>query len=191
MDEDIEKQIIERLAELPEDIRMAVESGDIPAHVHDIGAKHALHIDQIGLLEDATMLVMLGFTSPDDFTADIIAHLHIPSKDAGVIADEVSEQLFVPIRESMQKFMEKRSEETLMENPKENYTEAALPVQAEVEKHELPIPIAPPKPEPSAMPLVDTILTQKTISTPASSTAQTPVVTPKTYKTDPYREPPE
>ena len=184
MEEDLEQKIVARLAELPDDVRAAVESGDVPTHVQAIGVAHGLHVDQIGLLEDATMLVMLGFASPDEFVGDITEQLHLPTADAAAIAGEVSEQLFVPIRESMQAFMEQRAATTAPE-----------------ERHELPLPAAPetraapgttPNPAPAvstpqpAMPQADTMLTQKTVSAPVP---QTPA--PATYKTDPYREPPE
>jgi len=174
MEEDIQQQIINRLGELPVDVRAAIESADTSARVQAVGAKHGLHVDQIGLLEDAVMLVLLGFVNPGDFTRDIGEQLSLPAKDAATIAEEISEAVFVPVHESMQAFMEQKAAEA------KNTAAPSAPAAATApEKHELPIPVAPQKPPLPTTPAATQMLTQKTVSTPTS------------YKTDPYREPPE
>ncbi|MEI7719704.1 MAG: hypothetical protein WCI89_00645 [bacterium] len=190
MEQNLEQEIAERLAKLPEDVQAALKSGDVPAHTREIGEKHGLHIDQVGLLEDETMLVMLGFASPGDFTQSIVEQLHITPEVASEIADEVSTTLFVPIRESMKKFMEQQQETKSSEisAPTGIQTQSVATPSAPAAPAATPAPTAP-----TTMPAADIMLSQKTISTataPTTASSTTPTGA-ASYKTDPYREPPE
>lgn len=104
--DDIEKQIEARLAELPEDVRNAVLSADLPAQLQEIGRRNNLHIDQIGKLQDETMLVMLGFFGLDQFDEQLTEQLGISPEAATALAQDVSTTIFVPIRESMKGLIE-------------------------------------------------------------------------------------
>lgn len=98
---DVEKQIEARLAELPQEVRDAVLSADLPAQLQEIGRRNNLHIDQIGKLQDETMLVMLGFFDLDQFDEQLSQQLGIPPQAAAVLAQDVNEHIFMPIRQFM------------------------------------------------------------------------------------------
>lgn len=188
-------EIEQRLAELPQDVRDAVLSAQLGENVRKIGQGHGLHIDQIGTLEDEVMLVMLGFFEPEAFSGQIAAQLQIPAADAGAIAGEVNQQIFLPIRESLKRF----SESKRLAKPAQN-----LPA-LETPPTNIPITIAPTPPVASTsvstpqqnpvapsqtasegsaqakppmppMPNAEKMLTQTTVAKPI-------------YKADPYREP--
>ncbi|MEI6864002.1 MAG: hypothetical protein WCK46_01340 [Candidatus Adlerbacteria bacterium] len=189
----IQEKIKERLAELPQDVQDAVLSADMGTHIHSIGQKHGLHIDQIGKLEDETMLVMLGFFDADTFNQQIQDQLAIPAEDAAAIAGEVSDTVFAPIRESLKNFVTNKA------TPEKVEQNSALPA---VQIAPLPAVTALSAPAVASvpaisMPVAEKMLTEKTVvvaptmpapalvqNTPAQPTTPRPI-----YKTDPYREP--
>lgn len=67
MEKEFDEQIKKRLAELPVDVRQAVESVDLGEKIRAVGTRHGLHIDQLATLEDEITLVMLGFADPSEF----------------------------------------------------------------------------------------------------------------------------
>lgn len=213
MDEDIAQKIRTRLAELPEDVQQAVTSADVGQRIQKLGAKHSLHVDQIGALGDETYMVMLGFTDPAEFDDTLTSQLNIPKEKAEALAQDVSNEIFMPIRESMQEFMEERA---ILQAVKEGRSEApaaqkpppAAPTPSATPAA-APAPAATPKPaadmhaaDPSrlgALAEADMMLSQKTASVApqAPSAGQDPTAgpkpapqTPKSYTNDPYREPP-
>lgn len=165
---DAKQEIEKRLAELPEDVRNAVLSADLGRNVQAIGQAHHLHIDQIGKLEDETMLVMLGFFDPEQFNVQIEQQLLVPAADAAAIASEINTNIFLPIRESLKRFMEEKKDAT----PAVPAVQTPPPMPAVV-----PTPAPQTPPAVPVIPKADTALTEPT------------VVKPLPYKNDPYREP--
>ncbi len=183
-------QIQARIAELPEDVRGAIESAELGAKVSAIGRANELHVDQLGRLEDEILLVMLGFDEPTNLTSNIEKELGVSPEQAEHIVSAVGEQIFMPIRESLKKFAHEHSQAGKTAIPA---TEASIP-SIEMSKN-LPSPEEIAKtPEIKA---ADLMLSQKTVSIPAQKphpVAQNVPITPKigpSYKTDPYREPAE
>lgn len=211
MENDTQTLVERRLQELPEDVRKAIEDANLGEHVQDIGADNHLHIDQIGKLEDETLLVMLGFTSVEDFPERIRAELNIAAEDAGIIAANINSEIFLPIRASMQKFMEERAKSA---GEKTNHVEAPQPKETPLGNN-VPTPAAiasaPAAPPPSsatvlqgkieadkpkAPGLADRMFSEPTSSVPktvdlGAPNASAPAMPPpaKKYEIDPYREP--
>ncbi|KKW42983.1 MAG: Cordon-bleu protein-like protein 1 [Parcubacteria group bacterium GW2011_GWA1_56_13] len=207
MDQDLTKKIQARLEELPEDIRKAVQSADMDKKIQEIGAKNTLHLDQIGNLGDETYMVMLGFTDPAEFAENLAKELNLPKEKAEAVAQDVGTALFIPIRESMQQFMEERAlHEAVLEEGKVPAVQIPPAAPVVITKPSVPKPV-------EAHP-ADLMLTQKTVSvaptapkpaTPAQTVpkplapaavvtakpAAPPPVAPQPYKADPYREPTE
>jgi hypothetical protein len=96
-------QIEQRLAELPEDVRAAVLSVEWEGKVAAIAARHKLHLDQAGVLADVTLMAMLGMVTLDNYPARLAADFSLPPQEAQAIAKEVSDEVFVSIRESLKK----------------------------------------------------------------------------------------
>ncbi|MBI2097831.1 MAG: hypothetical protein HYT46_02790 [Candidatus Vogelbacteria bacterium] len=88
---------------LPEVIQKALGSIDLHGIMRKIGAEQKLRIDQMGMLDDEVGLVMVGETRPEDFLSHIKTRLLIDQTAAESIGREVNEQIFLPIRESLQK----------------------------------------------------------------------------------------
>lgn len=165
MDDTIQKQIEARLAELPNDVQEAIASANFDKQIQDIGTKHQLHIDQISVLGDEILLVMLGFSDPGTFAATLAEKLHISPDIAATITEEATSQLFMPIRQSMQNFLEKKAQDP-----------AALPEAATL----------PPPPHLPELHAAEVMLQTPTVTLPPQTTQK-----PSGYKADPYREPVE
>jgi hypothetical protein len=207
MDIDLERQIQQRLAELPADVQTAIRSSDQGPKLQTIGKKYNLHVDQIGKLEDETLLVMLGFADPGEFSEHLIKELSVAPQEAVAIATDVSNEIFMPIRASMQAWAEDRAEresanvitDTL---GKEAPVPTKLPPTAPA-----PGPIAAVKAAPiPSLGAAEAMLSEKKITppaqtapeAPASASSATPAASPapkadpaqpQNYKADPYREP--
>lgn len=218
MEETLEQQIEARLAELPEAIREAILSNDIGGHIRTIGTNHKLHVDQLAILEDITIMTMLGFSPNAEFENQLKNQLSIDDNTAQALAGDINTEIFMVVRESLK-------------NP--TPTPAAAPAAAAPQTGSTPAPAATPikiqtptttpapaavAPTPTASPAkpaelhpADFMLSQKTVTTapaapaaPAAPSGSTPTPAaaaptatkpqppaPKPYTADPYREPTE
>jgi hypothetical protein len=204
MEQDLAKQVQKRLAELPEDVRKAVQSAELEKKIQDIGKKNVLHIDQAADLEDETLLVMLGFNDPAELSKKIMERLNLDDARSKKIATDITEEIFLPIRESMKKFTKQRAkEEPIISGVKAPPAQVSLPAipkspgvpavpmpEASVAakpptppapKAPTPAPVPPPAaPKPPVVSAADLALTQKTVSAPkpAPTAATTPASAP-------------
>ena len=129
MEENIAKKIQQRLTEISPDVRKAIESVDFDSHIQEVGKKHQLHVDQVGALEDEVLMVMLGFTPLESFGDHVAAQLKVSPQAAQSIVQDVNQNVFLPVRESLKSFTAKKKGE-------------AAPSPA-------PKPSTPPPPRPS------------------------------------------
>ncbi len=146
MENDIAEQIEKRLAELPEDVRNAVMSVEWEQKVQAIAQKHALHIDQSGVLGDVTLMAMLGFFDIADYPAHIAQEVGVPAEKASLIAADISNEVFTSIRGSLRAFTETKKSipeaakpDLLVANAVLQAKTVSLPAQAST-------PATPPKP---------------------------------------------
>lgn len=105
-EEEIAKKVGERMAQLPADVRAAVESAELGEKVAAISTAHKLHIDQAETLNIEVYLVMLGLKDAGEFTDRLASEVHIPKDEAAKIAADVNAQIFNPIRESLKRAYE-------------------------------------------------------------------------------------
>ena len=120
-----EEQIKSLFEKLPEDVRAAITSVGVANLLHEIGEKYRLHLDKIDELFDETTLVMLGLTHPDKYLSRLKERLEIPEDMARDLAEEINNQIFLPIRESLKKIHDVKEGEdvgidlrpTAVENP--------------------------------------------------------------------------
>lgn len=215
----MDKETIEnKFQSLPSDVKAAITSPEIAQKIQDIAKNHQLHIDQSGLLEEEISFVMLGIRHPDEFVNRIEERLNLTTEDAISLAVEVNEQIFLSIRESLEK-MHGEDEEAGTETH-ETYSTSNESVGS---KESLLAEIENPSPTIHPISAADQTIagpatSREIISTPAPS-AQTPIVPatnfmaqklgaavntptpkiadkvpipsekPKSYTADPYREP--
>lgn len=139
MDDELTQQIMQRLAELPADVRQAVQSTNLSKSIQALGTKYQLHIDQIGELEDETLMAMLGFVPLESFEKRLASALHLPGETAKKIAGDVNQNIFLAVRTSLRQFT--KAEAAI---PKETHPADLMLSQKTVTV----APAIPPKPEP-------------------------------------------
>lgn len=103
MDQETQKIIAEQMKKLPKDVIEAIISVDYKTKLQEITHRQKLLIDQAGKLEMETTLVMIGLEPLSDYIANIQRELEITNIRAKEIAMDVSENIFKPIRDSLQK----------------------------------------------------------------------------------------
>ena len=94
---------MEKFRDLPEDLQKAVFSPDTADTILAVGKKAGIAIDKIGELADETGLVMLGLTPPGEFIKNLARRLNVDPEKAKSIAEEINQQIFQPVRESLKK----------------------------------------------------------------------------------------
>lgn len=170
MDQDPTQLVTQRLAELPQGVRDAIQNADLQKKIASIGEKHKLHIDQIGTLESEVLLTMMGFTEAADFENHLQKNLGIDAAASATITADVNTDLLLPIRGAMQEFTAHGAK--------------SAPAPSTMSTSVAAIP-APSAPKLELMP-AEALLQEKTVSTPVVPT----LIAPKPYTADPYREPP-
>ena len=103
MDNETEKIIEEQMKVLPEDVKQAIISVDYKTKLQDITKRQRLLIDQAGKLEMETTLVMIGLEPLADYMDNLQREMDLPPVRAKEIAMDVNENIFKPIRVSLQK----------------------------------------------------------------------------------------
>lgn len=99
---------------------MAIWDLDLDGSLGKIGLSHGLHLDETGKLADETAMVLIGIKPASDFRANLVQALpEIESGRIDEIVNEVNQEIFLPIRESLQKVGENKSATTreLAEQP--------------------------------------------------------------------------
>mgnify|MGYP001617430965 CR=1 FL=1 len=105
-----EEQIAQMYDNLPEDLKDAIFGLEMNEIVERIGRENQLNIEQIGELANETGMVMLGVTHPNEFIANLAERLEADKEKARIIAQEINEQIFKPVRESLRKIHNMREE---------------------------------------------------------------------------------
>ena len=105
-----DQQISQMYDNLPEDLKDSIFSVDTTSVVNEIGRKYGLAIDKIGDLANETGMVMLGVTHPNEFIGNLADRLEVDKEKARAIAQEINEQIFKKVRESLRKIHNMREE---------------------------------------------------------------------------------
>ncbi len=174
MESESEKIISDQVKKLPREVKEALASEDLHKNILSIGQAHHLHVDQIGLLEDETVLVMMGLAAPADFPQEIVKQLSVSQADAEAIAGEVSDKIFLPIREAMKKFTEQPELEKSVVMPS---AAASAPIPPAPKPIEQIVPAAKPITTPAAPALT-------VPSTPAPASLPAPAKVPEIHAAD-------
>lgn len=105
-----EEQIAQMYDNLPEDLKDAIFGVEMNEIVEKIGRENQLNIEQIGDLANETGMVMLGVTHPNEFIANLAERLETDKEKARAIAQEINEQVFKPVRDSLRKIHNMRED---------------------------------------------------------------------------------
>src|SRR3989344_236145 len=95
---------------LPSDLKEAIYSQKVYETLLSISKKFDLSIDQEGEMESETKLVMMGNTHPSKFVANLEERLEIDREKPRLIAADINELVFKPVRLSLRKIHNIRDE---------------------------------------------------------------------------------
>jgi hypothetical protein len=184
MEQDTQKIIEERFKELPETIREVITESGWEKIIREIVSKNNLRIDQGGIIENETLLIMLGFETPEDYLNNLIQEAKLSQEIALKVSQEVNEKIFSLIRN---RIIEKtESEEVVPQNKNPLEREAILKEIEDKDETEVMIPSAVSTPSTQ----VNTAeQNQKIIGNSLTQKLQNPTISqPTVMKVDPYRE---
>lgn len=133
-----DEQFLEEYKKLPEDLKKAIFSVEMTEAIKRIGEKYQLHIDKIGALGNETGMVMLGVTRPKDFVSNLSARLGVSNDTARNIAEEINQQIFSKVRESLKKVHGIDGEIKSAELPEIKPEIKKEDILKEIEKEEVP-----------------------------------------------------
>lgn len=91
---------------IPPEILEAIKSASVYKKLEDIGARYNLHLDQIGQLEVDTRMVLVGNSKSESFIYTVAKNLEIEPNIAEKIVKDINEEIFMGLRESLQKTQE-------------------------------------------------------------------------------------
>lgn len=136
MDEDTINKLKEQFKTLPKEVQQAILNTDLSTKLQQIIKNNQLMIDQAGILEIETMLVLYGIEPLESYKANIARELNLSNEKAFAVARDVDELIFKSIRENLRKI-----------NEEIKNSEKETPVAAPVVEKEQTIPITPSKEE--------------------------------------------
>ena len=201
MDQETQRQIQERLNSLPLELQQAIDSADVTEKITAIAKKNNLLIDQSESLYTEIFLAMLGVTPLADLSKNVMRNVNVPLSTAVSIDKDVNDQIFLPIREALQKI------QTPQEENQDQGDVSGVDREQILNEVENPAPtperkVAPiidPALEIAAKSATDSFVADKLANPTAPASPEptfakaTPTIdTPKpqpAYSADPYREP--
>ena len=86
---------------LPKDVREAMGSVATSEAIENISKKYRLMINKMGRISEEVGYVMLGATHPRDFVSNLAKKLEIDQETARKIAEDINQQIFAKVRESL------------------------------------------------------------------------------------------
>ncbi len=107
--EDIKKEMQTRFELLPEEIQKVITGSEYQMKLFEIAKKNKLTYEQLGTVEMETTMVLLGMTKPDDFRDEIQVELKLNDPEIEVLVKDISEIVFVPVREALKQVYEKKA----------------------------------------------------------------------------------
>ena len=195
-DQDIETAFDERLHKLPKVVQDAIQSADISKRLRELAEQHKLHLDQWELLENEVRLALLGFQPLEDLGQNLARELGIPQETSVALAEDISNIVFEPIREELERQLDhpdaKAADVSAVEaagaQALKDSASPSLPAAepASTSTAPAPQPVVPATPPPAPP-------EEKAVRAPISESYRAGQVSSerKAVHDDPYREPPQ
>ena len=192
-DKEFDDLIKERFKELPRVVQEAIVSADVEKHLRELAETNKLHLDQWTSLEDVVQMTLLGLEDSGELMQNIRDRVHVPEETAQTLAKSVSEIVFEPIRQELERQLEHPDAVAKATSGGEDMRASIL---ADASEHSAPAPAAvatpaiPPTPAiaPATPPApAPTVKVERASSAPPSYVSG-PSHERKAIEGDPYRE---
>ena len=105
-DKEFDELIKDRFKELPRVVQEAIVSADVQKHLRELAETHKLHLDQWTALEDEVQMTLLGINDSSELMQNIRDKVHVPEDTAKALVQSISEVVFEPIRQELERQLE-------------------------------------------------------------------------------------
>ena len=119
MDEKTKELIRERFDALPKSIQEVILSSHYEETLVEICKQYNLNVEQMGILERETTLVMMGLTPTKDYEKELTHELNIEEIKGSQIVKDINEKIFLKIRELLKLMNTPKGEEPNLEETSE------------------------------------------------------------------------
>ena len=196
MDKNTQQKIKEKFDTLPPDIQQAINDVGLAEKVSVIAKKNNILIDQTSSLYMEIYLALLGLEPLSNFQQNITKNVKVSSGVALTISRDVNDDIFLPIRESLEKIqLPEEDSDATNETVNPDRDQILNDIENPTPTAERATPITDPAREIETKAATNDFIANK-ISNSSISTTETTTIkqTPsptveKKYVADPYREP--
>jgi len=136
MDNETQKIIEDQMKNLPKDVLEAIISVDYKTKLQEVTKRQRLLIDQAGKLEMETTLVMIGLEPLADYVGNIQREMAVSEARAREIAIDVSDNIFKPIRTSLETINKSLNETPEVIEPDLNRDQILNEIENPVSNHQ-------------------------------------------------------
>ena len=129
MDPETEKTIKEQISQLPNEVRKLFTDPKLNDKFVIIGKKYGLNIEQLGIFQMETMLMMLGLTHLDDYPQELKSRLAMKEERVDNIITDVNQEILTGMRQKLKEAYDKTNleeEESSVEET-QNLHSAGIP----------------------------------------------------------------
>ncbi len=99
--DEIQSIVKEKWDQLPESVRSALSNFNWKDPLLAIGKKYNLQIDDLNVLQNETMMILLGITPPDELKKQMAEQTQLPEVQIQELSDDVEKEVFRKIREAV------------------------------------------------------------------------------------------
>lgn len=94
-----QEQLQDHFRRLPPQLQDALYDADIAERTYEIGRKHGLTIEQIGILAEESGFITLGLAHPEEYVGNLARALKLDTEKAKMIAADMNHVIFFPLRD--------------------------------------------------------------------------------------------
>ncbi|MEK7601110.1 MAG: hypothetical protein AAB480_01070 [Patescibacteria group bacterium] len=105
-DKEYDDLIKEQFKKLPRVVQEAIVSADVEKHLRELAETHKLHLDQWTALENEVQMTLLGIDDSGELMQNIRDKVHVPEETAKALVQSISEVVFEPIRQELERQLE-------------------------------------------------------------------------------------
>ena len=103
-------ELISRYELLPDDIKAVIIDAGYQKKLFDLAKSQKLTYEELGVIETETTMVLLGMTKPADYRDELQSELKKNDPEIDAIVKAVNEQIFTPIRASLERVYEAKKD---------------------------------------------------------------------------------
>lgn len=178
-------KIDEAKAQLPEDIKNAINAVDYKAVILEMRKTKGYSFEQLGDLETETELLLCGLIGPENYPKELEARMRLSKSEVNELIREMNDRVFAKIKENLVKKIEGKTNNNILSS-------AGIEIISDSPTKKEPAPIHPIMAQKlSASFQVPIVATEHSLNNITKNVNVDKNVVIKSSRIDPYREMPE